>query len=269
MEQEMQANQRTHKRGISGSTLKLIALITMFIDHIGAVVVIRMIYDNAAKLGMVGVVPYDNLYITYKAMRDIGRMAFPIYCFLLVEGFRRTRNRSKYALRLGIFALVSEIPFDLAFSSKILELEYQNVFFTLLIGLLTMLGVSMVEHIPRKTTGVIGQRVLQIWQWTMALGIVAVGSLVAEVCNVDYGAKGVLCIMLLYFLRNIKMLQLIGGCVSFVWDGVAPLAFIPLAFYNGERGWKLKYLFYLFYPVHLLLLYLLCIVMGLGGIAAV
>lgn len=269
MGQENAANQAGEKRGISGSTLKLIALVTMLIDHIGAVVVIRMIYENAAKLGMVGMVPYDNLYVTYNALRDIGRFAFPIYCFLLVEGFQRTRSKTKYALRLGVFALVSEIPFDLALSSSVLEFEYQNVFFTLLFGLVTMIAVDAVERIAWNNVDQTARRLLNILQWLMGFGIVAVGAAVAELCNTDYGAKGVLCIMVLYLFRKVKVLQMIAGAVSFLWDGVAPLAFIPMAFYNGRRGMKLKYVFYLFYPVHLLILYLICVGLGISGIPAV
>ena len=112
------------QQGISGYWLKVIAVVSMLIDHTSAVILEQIPgLENPAFL-----------------MRIIGRLAFPIYCFLLVEGFMHTRDREKYALRLGCFAAVSEIPFDLAFNGKVLEVGYQNVFFTLLLGLLTMMA---------------------------------------------------------------------------------------------------------------------------------
>ena len=142
------------KKGISGSTLKMIAIVTMLIDHIGAAVLARLLMVNG--LGELDQTNTDAimqwlsangaLYGTYTVMRMIGRVAFPIFCFLLVEGFLHTHDVKKYAMRLGLFALLSEIPFDLAFSSKILEFNYQNVFFTLFIGLLTMIAYRAVEE---------------------------------------------------------------------------------------------------------------------------
>ncbi len=108
---------------LSGSDLKIIAVIAMFLDHLAATVLVRCLvtgvfWDQAAW------------YEVYQVMRNIGRVAFPIYCFLLVEGFIHTSDRRKYALRLFLFALISEIPFDLAFNAQVLEFGYQNVFFT-------------------------------------------------------------------------------------------------------------------------------------------
>ena len=128
-----------NKKGISGSTLKMIAIVTMVIDHIGAAVLARLLMVNGlgeldqtnADAIMLWLSANGALYWTYTIMRMIGRVAFPIFCFLLVEGFLHTHDVKKYAMRLGLFALISEIPFDLAFSSKILEFNYQNVFFTL------------------------------------------------------------------------------------------------------------------------------------------
>lgn len=246
------------RRGISGSTLKLIAVVTMLIDHVGAVVVLRMILFNADKSGMVGMIPYDGLLQAYTIMRYLGRIAFPIYCFLLVEGFQKTGNKARYALRLGVFALISEIPFDLAFSSTILEFAYQNVFFTLFIGLLTMIAMEAVQSRLEKPA-----------QYLFLLLIPAAGALLAEGMNTDYGATGVICIMILYLFRGNKAAQITAGCCAFLWEVTAPLAFIPIGFYNGRRGLRLKYVFYLFYPLHLLILYLICVVLGISGYSAV
>jgi hypothetical protein len=130
-----------NRRGFSGSTLKLVAIITMLIDHIGAAVLSRIVFADGSHISES--VP---LYLVYNGMRTIGRLAFPIFCFLLVEGFLHTRNVIKYAIRLAVFALISEIPFDLALFGKTFYSGYQNVFFTLLIGLLVMIGFKLVAE---------------------------------------------------------------------------------------------------------------------------
>ena len=107
------------RKGISGSTLKIIAIITMLIDHIGAGVLGRLLVvrgmNETADLNA-WIDANSTLVITYQMMRFVGRLAFPIFCFLLIEGFEHTHDVKKYALRLLSFCLVSEIPFDLLFN---------------------------------------------------------------------------------------------------------------------------------------------------------
>ena len=103
------------KAGITSYQLKWIAIVTMVIDHMGAI-----------------------LYPTEMVFRYIGRISFPIFCFLLVEGFCHTHDIFGYMARLGAFALMSEIPYDLAFNGEVLEFTHQNVFFTLLLGVILM-----------------------------------------------------------------------------------------------------------------------------------
>ncbi|MBP3544518.1 MAG: hypothetical protein J6J86_09845, partial [Lachnospiraceae bacterium] len=128
------------KKGLAGSTLKIIAIITMFIDHIGAA-----IFENN-EITMCVMAKGEHAYVIWGladlVLRLIGRIAFPIFCFLLVEGFLHTRDVKKYALRLGAFCLISEIPFNLAFFGQPLYAGHQNVFFTLLIGLLVLIGLK-------------------------------------------------------------------------------------------------------------------------------
>lgn len=257
------------KKGISGSSLKLLACITMLIDHVGAVIVWRMILQRAAAQGMSGMIIGDELYILYRILRAIGRIAFPIYCFLLVEGVQKTSNKTQYALRLGLFALLSELPFDLALSSSIFYMEYQNVFFTLLIGLLAMIIVEKWNSILWKSAADVGQKPSILAVGAAELVVFGAGAFAAEALHTDYGAKGILCIAVLYLFRRNKLLQTISGAVSFLWESTAWLAFLPIWFYDGRRGMKLKYVFYLFYPLHLLILYLICVAMGLAGFSAV
>ncbi len=257
-----------HRKGISSSTLKLIAVISMVIDHFGAGVLGRYLSMNGlykmntADTASVVLWLQQNqtLYTAYTVMRMIGRIAFPIYCFSLVEGFEHTRNRLKYAQRLLIFALISEIPFDLLFKGKILEFGYQNVFFTLFCGLAVMMGLRWIEeHMDRKK-----------FTTTIASALTAIaGMAAAQILNTDYAAIGVACIIVLYTFRKKKVWQIVTGCIIFCWEITAPLAFVPIGFYNGSRGLKLKYFFYLVYPVHILLLYLLCIALGISGYPAV
>lgn len=268
-EKTIAADAANVKKGISGSTLKLIAVITMLIDHIGAAVMGRMVLIRngaTAENPWITSLVYDEYTIAYMVMRYIGRIAFPIYCFLLVEGFQRTHNKWKYAFRLGVFAMLSEIPFDLAFNSKVLEFEYQNVFLTLLFGLFAMIAVDFIERREWVAGNYLWNEAVK---WILGILSVAVFAGVAKLMRTDYDAIGVGCIMLLYLFRKNKTTQIIVGCVSFLWELTAPLAFIPIAFYNGKRGLKLKYLFYVFYPLHLLILYLICHGMGIDWVPAV
>lgn len=262
------------KRGLSGSTLKMIAVVTMFIDHVGAAILARMIrgYRQLSQVvtwdGLWKYFPWildgDRLIEVYRIMRSIGRIAFPIYCFLLVEGFIKTRSRLKYAVRLGVFALISEVPFDLAFNGRPFDFSYQNVFFTLFLGLITMTVLDNFWQ-RRWVKAAVPDRLIRYG--LMLLAILA-GCAAARLVRCDYGAKGILCILVLYLFRNCKILKLVGGAVSFCWEMPAPLAFVPIACYNGRRGLRIKYFFYAFYPLHLFLIYMICVWLGIEGFPA-
>ncbi len=265
MEQEWeQANGHTTRsmnvlqKGITGSTLKMIAIIAMLVDHIGAVILERILVNSGMPVVMSGdssdmILQFfaENMELTllWLVMRMvIGRLGFPIFCFLLVEGFGHTHNIWKYASRLLLFAFLSEVPFDLAIYGMPVYMGYQNVFFTLLVGLLVMIAY---RKIAEKFEG---QQFVRIFLYALAL---LAGMIVAGVLKSDYGAIGVVCIMVLYMFRYNKAHQMIAGCVVFLWEVTAPLAFIPIAFYNRQRGLRMKYFFYIFYPAHLLILYLI------------
>lgn len=230
-------------RKINANTLKIIAVITMFIDHMGATLVWEYM------LTLQGDVRQD-WYTVYLVMRKIGRLAFPIYCFFIVEGLEHTRDVKKYITRLVVFAFLSEIPFDYAFKGR-LTWEYQNVFFTLAIGLFCIWGVREMEE---RISGNMKQMLLK------TLVIVA-GTCLGNLLNTDYGGFGVFIIAILYLFRKNRMFQCVAGAVGFSWEVTAPVSFLLLYFYNGEKGRKInKYLFYGFYPVHLALLAVLKII---------
>lgn len=249
----MQAN-----RGLSGSTLKIIAIITMFIDHVGAGLVGRLIQFRLVTEPFGDI---NTLYMVYMIMRFIGRIAFPIFIFLMIEGMKKTRNVWKYTLRMGIFALASEVPFDLTFNGKFLEGSYQNIFFTLLIGMLTIIAIDRLWRI----LGPKGNVLLKI---ILAIPLAYLGAWIAEWLHTDYGAIGIVCIVVMYVFSFSKVLQIVAGSVVFIWEMTAPLAFIPIGFYNGKRGLPLKYVFYAFYPLHLILIYLTTMLMGIAHFPA-
>lgn len=239
-------------RGLSGSTLKIFAMVFMLIDHI-AVVLIQNGYfgdvlaeatDIEDMQAAISALPHgDQLFALYSLMRLVGRMAFPIFCFLLAEGFTHTRSPLKYVMGLGIFALVSEVPFDLANHGSFLEFSSQNVFFTLFLGALALYGI---EYAVSK-------------EWSKATYLLAfiVPAALAFFLKTDYGMYGVAFVVILYMMRTDRKNQTLSGIILGFFQITAALAFLPLWFYNGKRGLKLKWAFYLFYPAHLLALYLI------------
>lgn len=238
--------------GFSGTTLKIIALITMFIDHIGAILLETGLLPKITSSVLSGhstkYLPSDYTFWVNVDMvfRMIGRLSFPIFCFLLVEGFLHTKSAARYALRLGLFALISEIPFDFAVYNQMFADDMQNVFFTLLLGLLALMGMQYAAQLSEQYAPKL--RFLSV----LPLIICA---LLAGLLRTDYSAFGVLLIGALYLSRQNRMHQCIIGAIGTAWEITAPLAFLPIYFYNGERGkLKFKYAFYLFYPLHLLLL---------------
>ena len=236
----------------SALVLKLVAVTSMLIDHIGAAVYEQYLYrhDIYSTGFFDSFASAPNAWSIYYILRIIGRLAFPIYCFLIVEGFYYTHDRRKYAFRLLIFGLISEIPFDLAFRQTPFTFSYNNVFFTLLLGLLAIWSHS--EGRKRAASDTF-ERVLLNY-----IGPVTC-MLAGEFLNTDYGVAGVLCIFVMYRLYHNRVLAMAVGvliltCLSSPME-LAAFVDVPLIlFYNGTRGRQIKYFFYGFYPVHLLIL---------------
>ena len=254
--------------GISGSTLKLLAVVSMFIDHVGAGILARHLMRHGVAVISWSQVNWmqqffgggDIGFSIYLMMRLFGRLAFPIYCFMLTEGFCHTKNRWKYAGRLFLFALLSEIPFDLVFRGRWLESSYQNVMFTLLVG---FLGMMLYES---------GIKSWQDRPWGnvfLYFAVVILGTAVTVSFRTDYDQVGVFAILTMYMLRERKLFQIFSGCAIFAYEYTAPLAFLPIALYNGKRGLNLKYFFYAFYPAHLLLIFAACVWLGLLDVRSV
>ena len=224
---------------LSGFQLKCIAILSMALDHTGAVLFPQEIW-----------------------LRCAGRLAFPIFCFLIVEGFVHTHDVYRYMARLGVFALISEIPYDLAFRGVCLEFAYQNVFFTLSISLVMLVFLERaMDACQRKRQA--GEKAFL--QTLAAVGTVAAAMAAAELFCVDYGGSGPLLAALFYcykrkgspglavsFLIFCLSMGLLTAMVEIFGIVSVPL----IARYNGKRtGRGRGRLFYLFYPLHLLILY--------------
>ncbi len=216
---------------MSSFVLKLIAMITMFCDHLGYA-----------------------LYGKFSFLNYIGRIAFPLFAFQLTEGFIHTRSKKNYLYRLLLFALVSQVPFSLfltLFNSSVVL----NIFFTLFLALVAMLGYEKCEN---KSIGLL---------------LVAGIACCADLIKTDYGSFGILLIFCFYIFKNKKLymnlsyivLILLKYLPSYINSNffyrylilmfcyLIPLLFINL--YNGKKGPNTKYYLYLFYPAHLILLY--------------
>ena len=246
----------------SASVLKWIALITMIIDHIGASF-LKYYFIAHGKTG--------PLTTVYDVLRDVGRIAFPIYIFLLTEGYIHTRNVTKYLLRLLIFAFISEIPFDLAFYDRVFYWDKQNVFFTLFIGLFTVHAMDSIAAQGGAASargGPAKKKHLPAAYFVFCdMGLILCASALAFFMKTDYNAIGVLAICAMYLTRKYPILSSILCCVILLASSdreiFALAAVIPITLYNGYRGKQLKYFFYLIYPLHLLLLWLIRIPLGL------
>lgn len=251
--------------GVTGAVLKNAAYVSMFIDHFFAV-----IFFNYMNLHLVNGSWDPVLLPIYRAGRAVGRIAFILFTFLIVEGFSYTRSRAGFLLRLFLFALVSEIPFDLAFSGELIDWKSQNVYWTLLLGVLLLVLWEYLSY---------NRRVLTLISRFLVLTVVCVAAFVGAT---DYRFMGILLILAFYLTREksgriqfaaVGMVMLFGtwGANLIRYAGrfsanylfltslremYGLLAFLLIFFYNGKRGRQLpKPFYYGFYPLHLLLLY--------------
>ena len=223
---------RLKRPSFDAAQLKWIALLSMTIDHISALLF----------LPALGPTPPHAAVLFGLGMRAVGRLAFPIYAFLLVEGFFHTRSRSAYFVRLAGFALLAEIPYDLAWFGCPFDGQRQNVLFTLALGLLTLVLLERAASRPLLDG--------------LAL---ASGCAAAVLLRTEYDAVGILLIALFSLVPRFRGRGLCGAGLLLAWETrnlccAGVLALLPVSCYNGRRGRLLMPLFfYWYYPVHLLL----------------
>ncbi len=235
---------------------------------------LTFINSNALKILAMAFMLLDHLWATIvpgnQWMTAVGRLAFPIFAFMISEGYVHTSDFKKYAKRLLIFGLISEIPFNLMGAGALINPFHQNVMFTLLLGLLSIREIDRFKQDFKVKTGI------------FCLLKVALFLLIGTVGFVDYGAMGILVIIAFYVFRDVKFgrlfqlaslvllfivffkgLQIVipiaGHEFLFPMQGFGVLSMIPICLYNGKKGADsklLKHAFYWFYPVHMAVIYL-------------
>ena len=217
---------------MSNFILKIIAIISMIFDHTGYII-----------------------FGKFSFMNYIGRLAFPIFAFGISEGYKNTKNLKKYFLRLLIFAIISQIPYML-FVNAIGATNFTfNIFFTLVFGLLS---ITIYDKINNKYLGTL---------------VVILFSIFAHLLNFDYGWFGISTIFIFYLFKNKKILMnvffIIITFINYFYKYITTfnihyliiilfccLSLVPINLYNNKKGKNIKYVFYIFYPLHLTLLYL-------------
>ena len=229
---------------LSAAALHIIAMTFMLMDHLWA-----------------------TLLPAQEWLTCVGRLAFPIFAFMTVEGYFHTHDLRKYLRRMLVFALLSEIPFDLMYGGTWFYPVHQNVIWTLLLGLL---GIHLMEKARKKQK-------LALYVLTVVL-VVTSGAVLGTLGMVDYYGAGVLTMFVFYLFRGRKWWCFLGQFLALYWvnvellsglmypvsifgtevelcqQGLALLALIPIWFYRGRQGYHSKpfqYACYAFYPVHM------------------
>ena len=237
------------KMDLSAAALHILAMAFMLMDHLWA-----------------------TLLPAQEWLTCVGRIAFPIFAFMAVEGYFHTHNLKKYLLRMLIFAVISEVPFDLMYGGTWFYPVHQNVIWTLLMGLV---GIHLMEIVRKKKSTFVYILVSAI--------VVIVGGLLGTLSMVDYYGIGVLTVFIFYFFRGRKWWCLLGQMLALYWvnvellgglmypirlfgmefelcqQGLALLALLPIWLYRGRQGYHSKpfqYFCYAFYPVHMLVIVL-------------
>ena len=217
---------------LNGAKLKYIAFLSMLIDHVNNGVVTPLLDGKGVLLHI------SNLFSI------LGRIAFPIFIFFIVEGFFKTRNRKKYLFNLVLFGIISEVPFDL-FTSKVLyNPNWNNMMFTLALCLVTIWIIDEVkDRISNK----------YLW-YGVSLVIVMAFGLLAMQLSLDYDYHGIILAYVFYIFYDRPVMSATIGYVSIIKELYSFLGFAMTITYNGKRGKQNKWINYFFYPVHLLIL---------------
>lgn len=217
---------------INGAVLKYIAFVSMFIDHFNKAII-------TPKLN------YQQPLVFISSLFDIiGRIAFPIFAFMIVEGFYKTNSKWKYLRNLLIFAVISEIPYDMFQSKVFINNRSQNIMWALALGLLTLIIIDKLKvKIKNK----------YIWIFVSVI-IVAINAILATLLSFDYDYYSIIIIFILYIFYDKRFVGSLLSYLVIIKEVYAILGFAIINLYNGEKGRQNKLFNYLFYPVHLLIL---------------
>ena len=258
---------------LTGNTIKLIAVSAMFIDHFCKIVLQWLLGNYWGPMMSVGEITEEHFQKIDKVIRfdlqGVGTIAFPLFCILLSEGFQHTKNRKRYIGMMLVFAIISEIPFDMGFFANYAIQEgtfpfywsYQNVFFTLFLSLICLTCVERLSTKSELRNDRIRATVLQI------ISVAAI-AITAEVICCDYGLMGIIFVVVFYVCRKNRVYQVLMFLLAYmISTGNQPTVFVLLVcvlllLYNGKRGkLKLKYSVYAFYPVHIIMLYFVTVIL--------
>ncbi|WP_276887387.1 TraX family protein [Anaerococcus lactolyticus] len=236
----------TSREHFTSGDLKIIACGAMFLSHLA----------QSGFLYGFDCVKLADLFTL------IGRIAMPLFCFMVVQGIILSENKEKYLKRLFIFALISEIPFDLAFSDSVFNIYSQNVFFSLFLGALMVyfwerIQINDINNTLKLCSGII-----------LFLAI----SFIARLFMTDYDAYAIFAIALLYFAKDNRLLTALAIFVGFAFEAnftgmeftipyIVYLSIPLILLYNGKRGSYNRWYFYGFYPAHLFVIYLLKVIL--------
>lgn len=217
---------------INGAVLKYIAFVSMFIDHFNKAIITPLLN-------------YQQPLVFISSLFDIiGRIAFPIFAFMIVEGFYKTKSRWKYLRNLLVFAVISEIPYDMFQSKVFVNNRSQNIMWALALGLFTLIIVdNLKEKIKNK----------YIWI-LVSIIIVAINAIIATLLSFDYDYYSIIIIFILYIFYDKRLVGSLLSYLVIIKEIYAILGFAIINLYNGEKGKQNKLFNYLFYPVHLFIL---------------
>lgn len=218
---------------MNSNKLKVIAILTMLIDHIGYALFPEVI-----------------------VLRIIGRLSFPIFAFMVAEGYHYTKSVDKYMIRFGIFAIVSEIPFDLAFHDKFIDIHAQNIFWTLLLGLIALRLYDYYKD-KNKLLGVLSVFVTCILSFYFKTDYYVFGILIIFAFNRlrDKPIRKMFVVASLLLLLSLVIALSMGDfTLNGMYQVFSLISLYLIHLYNGKLGMKsvaFKYLLYVFYPLHL------------------
>ena len=218
-------------KGINGAQLKYIAFASMFIDHFNKAIITPFLTGTGPMVIITTI--FDIL----------GRIAFPIFAFMVVEGFFKTKSQWKYLRNLLIFAVISEIPYDMFQSAEFVNTWSQNILWGLALGLFTIMVIDKLKEKIKKRP---------LWIFVSLL-IVALSSLGSMLISSDYEYYAIIIIYLYYIFYDKRLVASGIGYLVIIKEIYAILGFTTVLLYNGEKGKQNKIFNYLFYPVHLLI----------------
>ena len=218
---------------LSGAQLKYIAFLSMLIDHVNKAL-IYPILDGGLLLEI------SDFFDV------IGRIAFPLFAFFIVEGFFKTKSRKKYLANLLIFAVISEIPFDMFFSRTFFNTRANNVLFTLALSLITIWIIDILKSKLKNKPSI-------LWYFSSVV-LILISSFISMQFGLDYEHYSVIGVYLFYIFYNNLVIGCALGYLTLIKTLWSILGFGLVLTYNGERGNQNKIINYWFYPVHLLIL---------------